>query len=310
MTSSVCTLFEGDYHYGVGALSNSLYAHGYRGTMYAGYRGPLPPWAVDCKEFDGFSEFSPAEGLTLRFIPLAPKVHFTNYKPDFMLEVWEKHCPEADALFYFDPDITIKCRWTFFEEWVGAGVAVCQDINGSMADNHPIRHAWRKLLQPGGLVFRNCFDNYFNGGFVGLCADDHNFLSDWQRVQSLMQKCGADFQSIGVGDRTFPFTCRDQDALNITCMVTRQKISPVGPDGMDFQRGGGYIMSHAVGRLKPWDKSFIRLVFLRAAPPTLADKGFFRHLKFPIRPYKPAVLLFNRLRVLVASFLGRFARNS
>jgi len=309
MISVVCTLFEGDYHYGVGALANSLHAHGFRGTIYAGYRGSLPPWAVNSKKFDCFTEFSPVDGLTLRFIPLTTKIHLTNYKPDFMLDVWAKHCPHADSLFYFDPDITIKCRWTFFQEWIEAGVAVCQDINGSMADNHPIRHAWRKLLQPGGLVFRNSFDNYFNGGFVGLRSEDHGFLSDWQRVQSLMQKSGADFQSLGVGDRTFPFTCRDQDALNITCMMTRQKISPVGPDGMDFQRGGGYIMSHAVGSLKPWNKPFIRLVFLRAASPSLADKGFFQYVEFPIRPYMPAALFFNRVRLLTASFLGRFARN-
>lgn len=197
MTSAVCTLFEGDYHYGLGALANSLYVHGFRGTIYAGYRGPLPPWIIGTKEFEGFTEFSPADRLTLRFIPISTQIHLTNYKPDFMLEVWEKHGQKVEALFYFDPYITIKCRWPFFEKWVEAGVVVCQDVNGSMADNHPIRHAWRKFLQQCGLEFRNCFDNYFNGGFVGLCAGNRIFLNDWVRAQCFMKKCGTDFQSLG-----------------------------------------------------------------------------------------------------------------
>jgi hypothetical protein len=310
MTSAICTLFEGDYHFGVGALANSLYAHGYHGTIYAGYRGPLPPWVSGAKDFGDFTEVVPAEGLILRFIPLTTKIHLTNYKPDFMSEVWEHHCPQADALFYFDPDITIKCRWAFFEEWTEAGVAVCQDINATMADNHPIRHAWRKLLEPLSLEFHNRFETYFNGGFVGLSVRDKAFLNAWQQVQTSMQKFGVDFQSLGVGDRTYPFTCRDQDALNIACMVTRQAVSPMGQDGMDFQNGGGgYIMSHAVGSGKPWNKPLIRKLLRRAAPPSRADKEFFKNVVTPIRLYPSASLALKRFQLLTASFLGRFIRN-
>jgi len=124
MNSAVCTLFEGDYHYGVGALANSLYAQGYRGILYAGYRGELPPWAAGTGVRDQAAEFTAAQGLILRFIPLATKIHLTNFKPDFMLSLWRDHCPDAQSLFYFDPDITVIGRWTFFEEWVEAGVAL------------------------------------------------------------------------------------------------------------------------------------------------------------------------------------------
>lgn len=317
MTSAVCTLFEGDYHLGLAAFANSLHFNGFRGTIFAGYRGPLPPWAESRtqkpevgnrkSEVGGHVEFSPADGLILRFIPLTTKLHLTNYKPDFMLSLWESHCPSAEALFYFDPDITIKCRWTFFEEWIGAGVAVCQDINGSMPDNHPIRHAWMKKLQPYGLEFPNHFNIYFNAGFVGLSVHDRSFLTDWQKVQSLMLECGADFNSLGVGDRTYLFTCRDQDALNIACMVTEKHVSPVGQDGMDFQwGGGGWIMSHAAGGQKPWRKAMLLSLLIRGVGPTRADKSFYQFRSNPICPYSKIILLVTTIDLKIASALARF----
>src|ERR1700684_3298942 len=84
MTSAICTLFGGHYHYGLGVLANSLYAHGYRGTIFAGYDGPLPPWAKNLDEKDGCSDFKVADGLTIRFIELPAKVNHVYYKPDFM----------------------------------------------------------------------------------------------------------------------------------------------------------------------------------------------------------------------------------
>lgn len=304
VNTAICTLFEGDYHYGVGVLANSFYAHGFRGTIYAGYRGSLPPWLSGAKEVNGFTEFSPADGLVIRFIPLATKLHLTNYKPEFMLELWEKHCPQAESLFYFDPDITIKCRWTFFEEWIEAGVAVCQDINGWMPDNHPIRYAWRKQLSPLGLEFRTRFDAYFNGGFVGVLARDRAFLKDWERVQALMHQIGVDFFSIGFGDRTLPFVCRDQDALNITCMTTERKISYMGQDAMDFQHG--YVMTHAVGGIKPWRKKMLVNTIMNGEAPSLADKRFYAFARHPISVFSGASFSFRKIDLLFASAIGRY----
>jgi hypothetical protein len=306
MTSAICTLFARDYHFGLGALTNSLYAHGYRGIIFAGYDGALPPWSKNLDAKTGYSDFNVAEGLTIRFIEMPPKVNHVYYKPDFMLGILREHCPEARAIFFFDPDIIIKCRWTFFEEWVEAGVAVCADVNASMPDNHPIRHAWRRILQPHGLKFRNSFENYFNGGFVGVTVTNVSFLADWQRAQVLVQECGSDTQ-FKLADRTLPFTCRDQDALNIACMATENPVSPVGQDGMDLQHGGGgYVMSHALGSVKPWNKPFIRTLLLRGVSPSRTDRLFFRYVKFPIRLYPSAVFACKHFLLLTASFLGRF----
>ena len=43
-STGICTLFEGDYHLGLAAFLNSLMRAGYAGTVWAGYRGALPPW--------------------------------------------------------------------------------------------------------------------------------------------------------------------------------------------------------------------------------------------------------------------------
>jgi hypothetical protein len=307
MTSAVCTLFENHYCYGVGALANSLYAQGYRGTIYAGYRGDLPPWAAGGNARDGLTEFSPAEGLRLCFIPLDTKVHLTNYKPDFMLSLWEKHCPQAESLFYFDPDITVIGPWTFFEAWVGAGVALCADVNPAMPPNHPLRHAWKKFYQPQGIVFRREPELYFNGGFIGLGRAQMEFLRCWQTVQELMAPEIAGLQNVNVRDRTYLFHKTDQDALNVAAMASESPISPLGQDGMDLQPGGGgYVMSHAVGGKKPWKKQFLRSIFRDGWAPSRADRNYFRHVESPIRLYPPPRLANKRLFLLVACFLGRF----
>ena len=307
MNSAICTLFEGDYHYGVAALANSLHAQGYRGTIYAGYRGALPPWVTDRGTPRGFAEFSPVAGLTLKFIPLTTDIHLTNFKPDFMLSLWREYCPEAESFFYFDPDITILCGWSFYEEWVKGGVAVCADINPSMPANHPLRHAWKRFYQPHGINFHRELELYFNGGFFGLRREQMEFLQCWQRLQELMSPEIGGLKNVNVRDRTYLFHKTDQDALNVAAMVSESPISPMGQDGMDFQNGGGgYVMSHALGGQKPWKKQFIKSVFRRGAAPSRADRTYFRYVTSPIQLYSPPILATKRLGLLTACCLGRF----
>jgi hypothetical protein len=304
MNSVICTLFEGDYHLGTAALVNSLAAHGFKGTVYAGYRGPLPPWAPIP---DPAGTLKVTSDISITFIPLTTTIHLTNYKPDFMLDLWQNHCPDADAIFYFDPDIVIKCRWAFFEEWASFGVAVCRDINGDMPDSHPIRHMWRTILSPLGISFVRPMQIYVNGGFVGVAKPQKDFLRLWHNTQSQMVKCGVTLDALGVGDRTMPFACRDQDALNIACMAHTGEVSTVGADGMDFQwGGGGRIMSHAAGGIKPWRKRFLLTLLTKFQRPSIADHGFVANLDGPLYPFQPARLREIKLDLFLTRAFGRF----
>ena len=78
MSTAICTLFEGDYHRGLGALVNSLCKHGYQGTVWAGYRGALPPWVEPRDHDDGDVEFRLPSGGAIRFVPVHTEVHLTN----------------------------------------------------------------------------------------------------------------------------------------------------------------------------------------------------------------------------------------
>jgi hypothetical protein len=304
MTSAICTLFEGDYHYGLGAFANSLYARSFRGTIFAGYRGPLPPWTVGGKVFDGFTEFSPAAGLTLRFIPLTTKIHLTNHKPDFMLEVWDKHCPEAGAMFYFDPDITIKCRWTFFEEWVQGGAALCEDVNSPMPSSHPIRNAWRDYYGKLGRKLKNSLDIYVNGGFLGLSLEQKGFLEEWRQIQREMSPAAGDLMDWVLHDRTFKFCFTDQDALNIALMDTARPFSLSGKDGMDIDRMG-YLMSHSLGTNKPWRRNYLWERLSKGFAPGPADKNFWANSSQPIRITTDFFKIFKVADIMAAAALER-----
>ncbi|MGD0579313.1 MAG: hypothetical protein ABSC08_10335 [Bryobacteraceae bacterium] len=306
MDSVVCTLFERDYHYGVGALVNSLCQHGFRGKVYAGYRGDLPPWATAARRESRYSELTVAPQLVLRFVPLPTQAHFTNHKPDFMLSLWDDYCPKAGALFYFDPDILVECRWSFFEEWIRFGVAVCADINPLLSADHPLRHAWREYFEPHGVRFIQQQSTAFNGGFAGVSRQHRNFLKTWQRLQQLMEPAVGGLQNRDLRDRTFLFHLTDQDALNAATMACEEPVSSAGLEGMDFVHGGGFcIMTHAGGGVKPWKKKMLWSA-LRAIPPRRSDKAFLRYAKSPIQLYSPMRLGLKKLDLLAGSALGRY----
>jgi hypothetical protein len=138
VSAYACSLFEGTYHLGLGALVNSLYRNRFRGTVFAGYRGGLPPWATPTSSESGTTDFDVGGGCRIRFILLDTPLHLASYKPTFMRRMFEQFLTDEDMLCYFDPDITVKCRWSFFEEWVQHGVALVEDITFPyLPSDHP-----------------------------------------------------------------------------------------------------------------------------------------------------------------------------
>ena len=212
MSSAVCTLFEGNYHYGLGALVNSLYNNGYRGAVYVGFRGDLPPWAKPVGEKGDASIFRVGEGFKINFLLQKTSAHLSNFKPDFLLDVWDSHCPDSEQLFYFDPDIVIKCRWEFFEEWAKKGIALCEDVNSPVPETHPLRKGWQELLTRHGMDLHFPTDLYLNGGFVGVDRRNRGFLESWIKVLQVMEKeiGGLEQALFDKPDRTTSFAKTDQ----------------------------------------------------------------------------------------------------
>ena len=182
MKCAVCTLFERDYHLGVAAFVNSLCTSGFRGTVYAGFRGPLPPWAERSAQAQphGHTLLEVMDGVRLVFMPLNTPAHLTNYKPDFMLQVEALAAAETDALIYCDPDLLIDVEWEYIVDWLSCGIAVCEDVNSPMPENHPTRVGWRRFFKQFGHDLQFRASNYANGGFVGLTWNYRKILPLWQ----------------------------------------------------------------------------------------------------------------------------------
>jgi len=305
--TAICTLFEGDYHFGLAAFVNSLVCAGYAGTVWAGYRGTLPPWLNQVRRLEGpGEEYEAADQVRLVFLPLSTPVHFTNYKPQFMLDLFATHAQDCGYLWYFDPDIFIRCNWTFFADWQQNGIALCQEIvNNILPTDSPLRHKWMRIAADIGLNNPRPLNHYLSGGMVGVSSEHASFLHLWGRIIELARREGCDLGNFMSGNRELPFYGSDQDALNIAAMYTEHPLTTMGPEAMGFV-AGGFTMYHAVGQ-KPWRGSLL-LRALAGVPPSGADKFFLMQASFPIRAYSPLRLFAKRIACAIAAFIGRFYR--
>lgn len=313
MNSVICTLYEGHYHYGVAALSNSLYNNGFRGAIYVGYKGDLPTWATASQDnlllnWEGATTLKIVDGLVVHFLPLKVDYQLTNYKPDFMLELWQGPAKNAEAMFYFDPDIVVNCKWSFFESWVKYGVALIHEITSNdMSVNHPIRLLWRDIIYENKEEVNNSISSYINAGFFGLKKNQIHFIEKYSKFVHLSsQKYDVDLSLFEFTNRIDPFFAKDQDALNIAAMCTTSPLSEMGPEAMDFIPGG-FTMSHAIGGPKPWKKNFI-LSALKGIPPSLAEKSFWNNVGLPIKTFENSTVKITKISIKISSFIGRFYR--
>ena len=315
MSFIICTLFEGHYHYGVAALANSCYNNGYRGVLYAGYKGVLPSWANAAKENTAVKwkdcyTLKIKNDFNIHFLPLDTDYHLTNYKPQFFLTLLSNVVAEAEGLIYFDPDIVIKCKWQFFEKWANAGVALVHEIvSNDMPATHPIRLEWEQIIVTSGKSVNRQIHSYINGGFCGIARKHIDFLYQWKDIINIaIDQYGCDPLKFSSFDRTYPFWSIDQDALNVVAMCCECPISEMGPEAMDFI-GAGWTMSHATGAPKPWKKNFTT-TFLNGRLPSKTDKLFWQQCSHPIKVFSKSIVSYKNFFIRLYSFLGRFYKRN
>ncbi|OQX15214.1 MAG: hypothetical protein BWK80_41175 [Desulfobacteraceae bacterium IS3] len=252
MKTTICTLGEGDFHHGLGTLVNSLAAHGFCGKIVVGWKNGEIPWLREFQKNAG-GWYRVGSGIELLVSMVSPNMHLTNFKPNWMKSVMEEIVPETEGCFYFDPDVTVLFPWWFFEQWIADGVAVCEDRNSPMPCSHPRRNAWRRIFQKRSMELVNPFEQYANGGCVGVARSRIGFLDLWARtIQVAGEETGAISDIVAKPESWFPFM--DQDALNVSLMATGESVSWVGKDGMNFD-GRGILMHHDLGPRKPWRRS-------------------------------------------------------
>jgi hypothetical protein len=316
----VCTLFEKDYHHGVAALVNSLLRSGFEGRVYAGYRGPLPAWAQDAQPAQiGSWRDAPLLGISatcdLAFLPLQTQAHFTNIKPDFMLQVLSEASPPAEGVLYLDPDICVAETWQFLLDWMSCGVALCEDVNSPLGRDHPRRVGWRRHFGVDGVALEFRTDAYVNGGCVGVLRSDLGFLENWRRLTLYMAQIigglgasqlegGGELRQAGMA-RCFDRS--DQDALNAAIEATGGLSYSILPRAAMGFCPGVAVVPHALGTRKPWRRSYL-LEALSGFAPTTADKAFWRNVDGPLFSMSRAAIWRARSALSVASGAARIYR--
>jgi len=298
----VCTLFEKDYHLGLGALANSLVACRFQGVIHAGFRGPLPPWAEKMERAEKHL-FSVNSNVLIKFHAVDSTIHFTNLKACFFSQVWESEKENMDIGVYADPDIVVTSPWAFFSDWAADAIALCEDVNSPQPWSHPIRKAWKKLAAVHGYRLENRLDTYVNAGFIGLPRSCRSFLDRYQVFLDLMVGTIGHASSLQskTDDR---FYNMDQDCLNMALMETSLPFSLAGKEGMGFAPGRNR-MFHAIGPNKPWHRDPL-LSALRGVPPGRADYAFWNNVQNPIAMYSPEVVRLMWFKLRLGSAIGRF----
>jgi hypothetical protein len=320
MAIAVCTLFEKDYHHGVAALVNSLVRSGFQGRVYAGYRGSLPHWAAKAEAaaigpWPDAHLLVVATGCEIGFLPLSTPAHFTNIKPDFMLQLFSVPSLGIERLFYLDPDICVVETWQFLQDWISCGVALCEDVNSPVEQHHPRRDGWRRHFGVFGISLQFPTAAYVNGGCIGVSRSELRFLENWQRLSQYMAEVigglGASLLEGGGSVRSLGFArCfdrSDQDVLNAAIGMTHDLTYSILPQAAMGFTLGATVIPHAVGVGKPWRRRYVREM-LHGWPPAMTDKVFWSSMDGPLFSMPAAQIRRRRATLRLASAIARCYR--
>lgn len=300
------TLAEKDYFYGVAALVNSIVKYGtYGDKIVVGYRGALPSWLPSLSQTKNGKSFKLKNNFEVEFVELHGDLHMVHEKPKWFYHLTEVLEPGAQEYIFFDSDIIVVNRMSFFGEWVKQGVALCEDVNYDMSETHPIRKQWAAMGEEEGRKVVNSLGRYVNSGFLGWTQETKQFVKDWDDCFHILKKKSGDLKQFRVvNDRTLVVFSANQDAFNLAAMTTECPISIIGPEAMGFHHGLK-LMQHPLGP-KPWSRNFIKDIF-KGVPPRIADLAFWEHVNSgEVKPYSGAKVKRKLFVVRLCKFLARF----
>lgn len=301
------TLAEKKYFNGVAALVNSIIKNGtYADKIIVGYRGDLPKWLPTLELSKNGKSCTLKDGLILEFVQVKNDFHMVHEKPGWFFKLTNELEPEAKEYFFFDSDIVVVNRMSFFGEWVNQGVAICEDVNYDMSINHPIRKQWIKLLEDNNKPINRIPERYYNSGFLGWKKEDANFVNEWSECSDILISIAGNLKEFRTNDRTDVVLSANQDSLNLTAMCSSCEISTIGPEAMGFHFGLS-LMVHPLGP-KPWDLNFTK-VFLSGKPPRIADLRFWEQVNGEeLKPYSDGFVKWKIFWVKMYKGLSRFYR--
>ncbi|MGC6431125.1 MAG: hypothetical protein ACON5F_08800 [Jejuia sp.] len=298
------TLAEKKYFNGVAALINSVLKNGtYANKIIIGYRGALPKWLPELEASKNGKSCTLKDGLLLEFVEVKNDFHMVHEKPEWFYKLTNILEPNAKEYFFFDSDIIIVNRMSFFGEWVKQGVAICEDVNYDMASNHPIRKQWIDLLKHNNMPIERIPERYYNSGFLGWKKEDASFIKNWSECSKLLINLSDNLKAFRTKDRTDMVLSANQDSLNLTAMTSSCDISTIGPEAMGFHFGLS-LMVHPLGP-KPWDLNFTK-EFLHGKPPRMGDLRFWEYVNGnELQPYLKLTVLWKLFWIKLYKGLSR-----
>lgn len=297
----VC-LYDGQYHFGTGALINSLVNSKFKGLVNIAHRGHFPPWITQLQPIDD-NLYRITNDITIHFESVKTHMHLAYYKP-FFIKQTALHYPWIKRFFYFDVDIVIDAPWSFFSNWLDDQVCLCLDSTYEYVHtNHPWRRDWKRLASMEKNFF-NPETAYVNSGFIAITKESICLVDKWIELTNRFEELGGSVKVIFQdGHNSYK---GDQDLLNAAITVSPNiKLSLIGKEGMGFQQPA-YLMTHSISNIKPWNKNYFTCLIKQGHKPNYSEKNFFNYCKHPIRLFSKSVYFRKKINLLVAQFLGRY----
>lgn len=117
--NALCTPYEEEYYAGIVSLVNSIIKADYEGVVCVGSRDdPLPVIHHVANEVhhvaNEVNENYP--GVETSLFSVDTELRLARYKPFFLFQVLDA-IPEIKRIFYTDPDLVFKAKWSNFVRW-------------------------------------------------------------------------------------------------------------------------------------------------------------------------------------------------